>query len=221
MRTSEPATGACPKGESSTLCRDTLSSTLSNSGQFSDKVEDEVRDKAVLRRVVAGADPSAGYMLIETLVYISLLFVLLGIAYVAFDRCLDHSIALRRAADDIANALHVGERWRADVRAANTQVRSEDGPEGPVLHLLGARGELAYRFSNGALFRRLGQGAWVRLLDGVRSSAMMPDARAQVIAWRWELELQPRGKASVKPGRVRPLFTFLAVPEAASPNPAQ
>jgi hypothetical protein len=42
---------------------------------------------------------------------------------------------------------------------------------------------------------------------------MAADQRQYVTAWRWELELQPRAKGSVKPGRVRPLFTFLAVPE--------
>ena len=45
---------------------------------------------------------------------------------------------------------------------------------------------------------------------------MTADPREYVTAWRWELELQPRATGSVKPGRVRPLFTFLAVPERPS-----
>ena len=54
--------------------------------------------------------------LIEALVYFSVVVVLLAIAYMALDRCIGNSIALRRAADDIGNALRTGERWRADVR---------------------------------------------------------------------------------------------------------
>jgi len=42
---------------------------------------------------------------------------------------------------------------------------------------------------------------------------MAADPRERVVAWRWELELRPRPSGSVKPGRIRPLFTFLAVPE--------
>jgi hypothetical protein len=42
---------------------------------------------------------------------------------------------------------------------------------------------------------------------------MQPDRREYITAWRWELELQTRATGSVKPGRVRPLFTFIAVPE--------
>ena len=162
----------------------------------------------------------AGYMLVEVLVYISLVFFLLGIAYFALDRCINHSIALRRNADQISSALYLGERWRADVRAAS-QARLENGPEGPVVRLDGKQGERAYRFADGIVFRRVGQGPWARVLEGVRSSAMMTDPRAKVTAWRWELELEPRGKASVKPARVRPLFTFLAVPETALMNSAK
>src|SRR4029077_12950063 len=56
-----------------------------------------------------------GYLLTEALVYIGLLFVILGVGYLAMDRSIDNSVLLRRNADDIANALHAGERWRADV----------------------------------------------------------------------------------------------------------
>ena len=63
-----------------------------------------------------------GYLLIEALVYIAVVVTLLGVAYAAMYRCVDRSFALRRNADDITSALHAGERWRADVRAATSRV---------------------------------------------------------------------------------------------------
>ena len=151
------------------------------------------------------------YLLIEALVYISVVFVLLGAGYAAMYRCIDSSIALRRNADDITSALHAGERWRADVRSANSRVRLEDTAAGQFLYLEGANREVVYCFSTNGISRRLGAGTWVRLLPNVKSSTMQPDPREYVTAWRWELELQPRTTGSVKPGRVRPLFTFIAV----------
>jgi type II secretory pathway pseudopilin PulG len=153
------------------------------------------------------------YLLIEALVYIAVIAALLGAGYAAMYRCVDSSIALRRNADDITSALHAGERWRADVRAATSQVRVENTDAGQLLYLEGARGTVVYRVTTNAVFRSVGAAPWVRLLENVKSSTMAADQREYVTAWRWELELQPHGKGSVKPGRVRPLFTFLAVPE--------
>jgi len=157
-----------------------------------------------------------GYLLIEALAYIAVLFVVLGVAFTALYRCMDHSIALRRNADDISRALHAGERWRADVRAAGTRTWIETTNQEPVLHLEGPRGDAAYRFADDTVFRRLGNGPWTRLLTNVKSSAMEPDRRQSVTAWRWELELKPRVKGVVKPSRIRPLFTFLAVPQTSA-----
>jgi hypothetical protein len=153
------------------------------------------------------------YLLIEVLVYISVIVALLGAGYAAMYRCVDSSFALRRNADDITSALHAGERWRADVRTANSQVRVESTDVGQLLYLEGTHGTVVYRFTTNAVFRSIGAGPWVRLLENVKSSIMVADKREYVTAWRWELEIQPRGKGSVKPARVRPLFTFLAVPE--------
>ena len=153
------------------------------------------------------------YLLIEVLVYISVIVALLGAGYAAMYRCVDSSFALRRNADDITSALHAGERWRADVRAATSQPRIENADAGQLLYLEGARGSVVYRYTTNAVFRSVGAGPWVRVLEQVKSSTMAADKREYVTAWRWELEIQPRGKGSVKPGRVRPLFTFLAVPE--------
>ncbi len=159
---------------------------------------------------------SRAYLMIEALVYIAVIVALLGAGYAAMYRCIDSSLALRRNADDIANALHAGERWRADVRAAASQIRVEDTDAGQLLYLESARGPAVYRFSTNAIFRRLGEGPWVRLLPNVKSSSMAADRREHVTAWRWELELATRTQGSVKPGRVRPLFTFVAVPERTS-----
>ncbi len=128
-------------------------------------------------------------------------------------RGIDRSIALRRNADDITSALHAGERWRADVRAATKQVRLEQTDAGELLYLDGPVSATAYCFATNTISRRVGTGPWVRLLAHVKSSSMTADRREYVSAWRWELEIQPRATASAKPSRIRPLFTFLAVPE--------
>lgn len=153
------------------------------------------------------------YLLIEALVYIAVIVALLGAGYAAMYRCVDSSIALRRNADDITSALHAGERWRADVRAATSQVSVENTDADQLLYFEGTRGTVVYRVTTNAVFRSVGAAPWVRLLENVKASSMAADQREYVTAWRWELELQPRAKGSVKPGRVRPLFTFLAVPE--------
>jgi hypothetical protein len=157
-----------------------------------------------------------GYLLIEALVYIGVVAALVGVAYAAAYRSIDRSIALRRSTDDITSALHAGERWRADVRAAGSQVRLENTEAGQLLYLDGPSHAVVYGFATNAVSRRLGIGPWVRLLPNVKSSTMTADQREHVTAWRWELELQTRATGSVKPGRIRPLFTFLAVPERPS-----
>ena len=154
-----------------------------------------------------------GYLLIEALVYIAVVVVLLGVAYSATYRCIDRSIALRRNADDITSALHAGERWRADVRAATKQVRLENTDAGQLLYLDGPRSAVVYSFATNAISRRAGTGPWVRLLTNAKASTMSADRREHITAWRWELEIQTRSTASAKPSRIRPLFTFLAVPE--------
>ncbi len=156
---------------------------------------------------------TGAYLLIEALVYIAVIGVVLGAGYAAMYHCIDSSIALRRNADDITSALHAGERWRADVRAATGQPRVENTDTGQLFYLENAHGAVIYSFSTKGISRRLGEGAWMRLLPNVKSSTMTADPREHVTAWRWELELRPRVTGSIKPGRVRPLFTFIAVPE--------
>jgi hypothetical protein len=155
---------------------------------------------------------AAGYLLMEALVYIGLVFLLLGIGSAALYRCIDNSVALRRNADDIARVVHAGELWRADIRAATNGIAwNKDGPQ-PVLRLERHQGEIDYRYSSDAVFRRIGSGPWSRILDQVKASTMERNPRSNVTVWSWELELEPKARGSFKPGRLRPLFTFLAVP---------
>ncbi|MCX6927622.1 MAG: hypothetical protein NT154_31100 [Verrucomicrobia bacterium] len=156
------------------------------------------------------------YFLVEALVYIAVVCVVLGAGYAAMYRCVDSSIALRRNVDDITSALHAGERWRADVRSATNGPRLENTNGGQLFHLDGPKGVVIYRYSTNAIFRSVGAGPWVRLLPNVRASKMEADPRQHVTAWRWELELATRNQGSFKPGRVRPLFTFIAIPERPS-----
>ncbi|HEY5912750.1 MAG TPA: hypothetical protein VJA21_19285 [Verrucomicrobiae bacterium] len=154
------------------------------------------------------------YMLTEALVYISAVFVLLGAGMIAMYRCIDNSLVLRRNADDIARTMHIGECWRADVRAATNVAWVVNGGE-KVLRLDGATRHVEYRYSDGAVYRRFGLGPWGRVLEQVKSSAMGSRGRSRVTAWSWDLELQPRHRGAVGAARMRPLFTFIAVPDAA------
>jgi Tfp pilus assembly protein PilE len=150
-----------------------------------------------------------GYALIEALVYFGVVVVLLAIAYLAMDRCITNSMALRRAADDIGNALRAGERWRADMRLS-TQTRWQDIEGSRVLRLSTQQGEIQYRWEAGALGRRVGNGPWTIILNRVKMISISPEPREHVAAWRCEMELEPRRKSA----RVQPLFTFYAVPAA-------
>ena len=157
----------------------------------------------------------------ECLVYIGLVFVVLGAGYLALDRCINNSVLLNRNIEDIIAALHVGERWRSDIRAANAPVRLEKAADGETLYIESPRGEISYRFSTNVVFRRSGQGAWMTMLRNVKASDMHADARRLVGAWCWELELQPRSRATTPASKVRPLFTFLAVSASPGAGPAK
>jgi len=152
-----------------------------------------------------------GYLLVEALVYIGLVFLLLGIGTAAMFRTIDNSVALRRNADDISRAVHLGELWRGDVRTATHGIRFDKSADEPLFRLEGDSSEVDYRYSQDAIYRRIGDGPWSRVLERVQSSSMEREQRPTVTVWRWELELRPQTHGSFKPGRVRPLFTFLAV----------
>jgi hypothetical protein len=161
----------------------------------------------------AAAGRAAAFTIIETVIYISVLFVLLGAAYMAMYRCFDRSVALRRNANALTSALEAGERWRADVRAATGPVQNDRD----LLRIPTGRGEIAYRFEDHSVLRRISSNNWVALLDGVKTSDMESDRRQQITAWRWDFELLPVRKDTADTNRFHPLFTFLAVPNTNTP----
>jgi prepilin-type N-terminal cleavage/methylation domain-containing protein len=145
-----------------------------------------------------------GFTLIETLVYIVVLALVLGVAYPAFYKCQRGSRDLQRNAEDILLTMRVGERWRQDVRAATGPIQASIDQF--VIPQRG--GEIVYTVHDGTLRRIANPGHPITVLSNVKSSAMQPDHRQQVNAWRWELELAGQAKTT----RVRPLFSFVAVP---------
>jgi len=160
------------------------------------------------------AQRNHGYLLVECLVYIGVLFVLLGVSYIALFRCINNSVALRRNAEDISKALHIGERWRVDVRSATGNIRFEETNFVQLLYLPNLRGQTVYCFATNTISRSYNGGPWSQLLTNVASSTMTSDRRKTVTAWYWNLELQTHRNTS----RVRPLFTFMSVPETPAPK---
>jgi hypothetical protein len=150
-----------------------------------------------------------GIVLVEVLAYISVLTLMLFLGYGALNQCIRHASDLRRNGDDIALLLRVGEHWRSDIRQATGEPRLETGADEELLRLPGAHGDVTYRFTAGQILRRDGDGAWICVLDRVRNSAMRSDRRSTVTAWRWELE---RETTPGRPVHMKPLFTFIAVP---------
>ncbi len=148
-----------------------------------------------------------GITLIECLVYIGALATVFGMGTAAFYHCAANSAALRRNADDIAQVLHIGELWRADIRAATQPVRFDATEQ--TLHLTHNETVVAYKFADHQILRRSRTDApWVVILPRVAQSQMTPEPRAHVTGWCWELEL----KSIRDPAPIRPLFTFTAVP---------
>jgi len=153
----------------------------------------------------------AAVTLIECLVYFGVLATLLGVSTCAFYRCYDHMRSLRRNADDITRALHVGELWRQDVRQAIKQPALDE--TGQMLHIQQQDGVVDYHFTDNQVLRRTsGAAPWSSVLTNLHQSAIRLHHQNNVAAWRWELELKPLRK----PARVPPLFTFTAIPESST-----
>src|ERR1041384_1970069 len=94
-----------------------------------------------------------GVTLVECLVYISVLFIVLGVAGSALYQGMKQSAALRRNAEDIATALRAGERWRAAVRAATGPIRVVNSDDGQTMNIPTAGAEVVYAFHDGAVWR--------------------------------------------------------------------
>jgi hypothetical protein len=153
----------------------------------------------------------SGYLLTEALVYIGLVVLVLGLAFACMYRCVDNSVVLCRNTEDVTATMRAGERWRADIRSAHALIKLE-GEELQTLRLPTERGTISYLFSSNTVYRSVNNGPLLQLLANVKSSRMQMDPRQNVTAWRWDVELLPRVKGYNKAGRVRPLFTFIAVP---------
>jgi hypothetical protein len=153
-------------------------------------------------------NPQGAFTLIETIVYVVVLTVLIGIGYGVLVQSITSSLAFRRSTDDIVRVLHAGEKWRSDVRASR-DVRLETNPGEQVLHLYGAREEVSYRFATNCLYRGVADKRWRPILMNVKTAGFVRDPRQTVTAWRWDLELQKRSR---QPAITQPAFTFIAVP---------
>jgi hypothetical protein len=155
---------------------------------------------------------SAGALLIECLVYISVLVILLGLGFGAFYVCWDRSKSLRYHADDITRVLRTGERWRADIRSATGRIITYTDAEGQRVEIPRGTNTIVYVFTAGQVSRKLAAAPQsVLVLPKIKASHMAADPRTHVTAWRWEVELVPT-RPQV---RVPPLFAFEAVPPAA------
>lgn len=151
--------------------------------------------------------PRTAFSLLECLAYLGVFFIVLGVAFGAYYRMNEQTREFSRNSADIIRAMQSGERWRADVRAATNAMQFEENQE---LRLTTRSGEVSYFFRDRTVWRQDFDKKQSELfLSNVKSSTMTADARPQVKAWRWEIELQTKRTNST----IRPLFTFLAVPE--------
>ena len=156
----------------------------------------------------------AGILLVDCLVYLAVFFVVVNLAFGALYCAWDAHRALRRSAEDIAAAVRTGEIWRADVRAATGPLQAATSSAAAELSIPQAGGSVVYRVEAGRVTRSTpNHPAPVLFLRNVKTSDMRPDPRGQVTPWVWEMEL----KAARPKARVRPLFTFIAVPPASTP----
>jgi hypothetical protein len=161
---------------------------------------------------ISRARRQAGIMLVECLAYIAVFAIPLGGATTVFYYCWDHTQAVIYATDDISSALRAGERWRADVRNATGTISVATTATGEDVKIPEGEKEILYHFDSGEMHRQVSSTEFSELLlPKVKMSQMKLDARGEVRAWRWELELNPRHKETNLPLR----FTF----EAAQTKP--
>lgn len=152
-----------------------------------------------------------GMMLIDCIAYLGLFGLIFGMALMAFYRAHDNSNHLALNTAELIRALNTGERWREDVRTATAPPRLEEAGGESVFLLTHTNGEVRYVWRDGVILRQATPNTnWVTWLPSVKSSVMQREARANVVAWRWEVELLSRKKVP----QVRPLLSFQAVARA-------
>ena len=145
---------------------------------------------------------SQGYSLLEMLVYIAILTMILGVSYQVFEKARVNNQILKQNAQDVMNVLDVGEQWREDIRTA---IKDPYLAPTMALHIPRSEGEVIYQLLGETIIRKTtGENGQV-ILGKVKTSTMQPDIRSKIQGWRWEIELQSRSHA-----KIRPLFTFIA-----------
>ena len=151
-----------------------------------------------------------GVLLIECIVYISVLVILLGIGFATFYMMWNNSLGMQRMAGDVSAVLRAGEGWRADIRSATGAVRTETSGGEILLKIPRGKTEVVYRLAGDELWRQARAGQWTLVLSHVTTSSMEREAREGIAAWQWNLALDPHGT-----GRKKPLlFSFEAVAPA-------
>ncbi|MCF7708797.1 MAG: hypothetical protein K9N52_07865 [Verrucomicrobia bacterium] len=153
-----------------------------------------------------------GMMLIEALVYISLLGVVTILAYTTFHRCMIETRVSDARANVISVAIKAGEKWRTDIHAAvqaPEELRMSDSRELEGMRIQQSDGLITYQFEGDTLYR-IDQETKVRILEDVVSSRFYPERRSEVSGYRWELEVKGEREEYKEYDH---LFSFLAVPQ--------
>lgn len=148
-----------------------------------------------------------GIIMIDAMVYISVIGVVLVLAAAVFDKGMRASAGLQRNITDIERALKAGERWRADVRSATGAIRADQ----KTVTIPQKNGAIIYDLQANQV-QRIGISNKPEVfLTEVKDSKMVEERRGNVVGWKWEVELEHRRKEA----RIRPLFTFMAAPGGA------
>jgi len=149
-----------------------------------------------------------GLLLLEVIVYLAIFALVLGMATEAFYQCWTSSAAFRRDTDELARALTVGERWRADVRAASGVITRSSDNGVATFRIPQTQGEVVYAFAESQIRRSGPHAKDSVMLSHIKSSEMLPESQPFGVVCRWELEL-----ASKHPQKsaLRPILSFQAV----------
>ena len=149
-----------------------------------------------------------GVMLIEAVVYLSLVFIVACGASMVALRLADKSERLKEKTDLIARVLQVGEVWRREIREAKAAIVFVEQNGFLDLHIPTDGDDIVYRDFGDSVWRSGAEDEGPSLLfSNVERSEMIRDQRGEVVSWRWELQLSSERDVA----RVKPHFTFQAV----------